>query len=204
MNAKTGFYLLPLAGALLLGSCDKPQAADPATAGAPHAIGPYYDVRGQLDSLVRVLAARHAPVEKKVSLRGSQPETKRVAGVKWADELQIFYQLDINKAALRGAYEVKRVQDNLPAGCTEYTYRRKPGYPNAPVTSLNITCGPGHQLRGLVAKVEQHNALFASKKELLLLCDNNSGPGSINYRVEGKQKLILFDSLRFATEAQSL
>ncbi|MGI4872295.1 MAG: hypothetical protein ACRYFX_14100 [Janthinobacterium lividum] len=207
MNCKPVLYLL--AAALLFSGCDKPTAADPAVPGAAHAAGPYYDVRGQLDSLVRALDARHAGVQKQVSLRGSAPETKQVPQVKWADELQLFYQADINKAALSGAYEVKKVQvgkvqNNLPVGCTEYTYRRKPGYPNASVVLLKIVCGPGHQLRVLYATVEQHNVLFTSKKELLLTCDNDSRLRNIGYTVDGKQKLVFFDPLNFATEAQSL
>ena len=44
----------------------------------------------------------------------------RVPAVKWADELQIFFQADINKAALRGAYAVDSVA--LPEGAAPHLH----------------------------------------------------------------------------------
>ncbi len=105
-------------GALLtLSSCDKgAQAPDPAAPGAARPAGPYFDVRGLLDGQIRQLAARHPGAVKEVSLRGSAPESVRVPQVKWADELQIFYQADINKAALRGAYRLDSAAEAGGAG----------------------------------------------------------------------------------------
>jgi len=92
MSCRTGSFLL--AGALLtLSNCSGGgAAADPAAPGTPRTVGPYFDVRGLLDAQVQQLAARHPGVTKQVSARGSAPETVRVPQVKWADELQIFYQ----------------------------------------------------------------------------------------------------------------
>ena len=98
-----------LPGAALLAGCGD---AGPA---APPARRPlYFDVKGLLTKQVAQLARQHAAVTKQVSLRGGAIETVRVPAVKWADELQIFFQADINKAALRGAYTVDSVL--LPGG----------------------------------------------------------------------------------------
>ena len=114
MSCRTGLFLF-VGASLALGGCgDGPTAPDPAAPGAPRPVGPYFDVRGLLDAQVQQLTARHPGVTKHVALRGGAPETVQVPQVKWADELQIFYQADINKAALRGAYAVDSA--SLPGG----------------------------------------------------------------------------------------
>jgi hypothetical protein len=194
---------LPLyvsAGVLLaLAGCGQGTAGpDAATPGAAHRAGPYFDVRGLLDAQVQQLTASHPSVEKRVTLRGDAPETVRVPQVKWADELQIFYQADINKAALRGAYAVDSA--SLPGGVVRRTYRLQPGHDNAPVLRLAVTSAAG-QPQEIAATLRQDNALFFGKKDLLLRLQN----GQLRqYSVRGVQKLVLFDTLRYATAARTL
>lgn len=195
MGRNTGFYLLILASAAALSSCDKGAAVDPAAPGAAHVAGPYFDVRGLLDAQVRQLAARHPGVEKQVSLRNNPTETVRVPQVKWADELQIFYQADINKAALRGAYAVDSA--HLPGGAMRRTYRLQPGHDNAPVLRLDVTSTAGRPQQ-VQATLRQDNTLFFGQKDLRLTLQN----GQLSqYSVNGVQKLVLFDTLRFRTQA---
>jgi hypothetical protein len=179
-----------IAGVLLAG-CGE---AGPA---APAARRPlYFDVKGLLTQQVAQLAQRHAAVTKHVSLRGSAPETVRVPGVKWADELQIFFQADINKAALRGAYAVDSVV--LPGGLLRRTYTRRPGQPNAPVTRLTVVQqGPVPQ--EIAATIVQNNPLFSAQKQLRFELQN----GQLrHYEVVGTQKLILFDTLHYTAAGQ--
>jgi len=169
---------------------------DPAAPGAAHRAGPYFDVRGLLAAQVRQLTARHPGVEKQVSLRGDVPETVRVPQVKWADELQIFYQADINKAALRGAYAVDSA--SLPGGAVRRTYRLLPGHDNAPVVQLAVTSAAG-QPQEVAATLRQDNTLFFGQKSLRLHLEN----GQLSqYSASGVQKLVLFDSLRYRTAAR--
>lgn len=141
MSCRTSIYLAA-SSLLALAGCGQGTAGpDPAAPGAAHRAGPYFDVRGLLDAQVMALSARHPAVEKQVSLRGGAPETVRVPAVKWADELQIFYQADINKAALRGAYAVDSA--SLPGGAVRRTYRLLPGHDNAPVLRLAVTSAAG-------------------------------------------------------------
>ncbi len=196
MGCRTGFYLVSVAGLALLSGCDQPTTGpDPARPEAPHHAGPYFDVRGLLDAQVRQLAARHAKVEKHVSLRGSAPATTRVPQVKWTDELQIFYQADLNKAALRGAYAVDSTA--LPGGAERHTYRRLPGHANAPVVRLDVLSRAGLPQQ-VSATLRQDNALFFGQKTLQLTLQN----GQLRqYDVRGLQKLVLFDTLRYQTQA---
>jgi hypothetical protein len=197
MSCRLPFYVT--AGALLaLTGCGQGPAADPAAPGAAHRTGPYFDVRGLLDAQVRQLTASHPSVEKRVSLRGSAPETVRVPQVKWADELQIFYQTDINKAALHGAYAVDSA--SLPGGAMRHTYRLLPGHDNAPVLRLDVT-SQASQPQEVNATLRQDNMLFFGQKSLQLRLQN----GLLSqYSTRGVQKLVLFDTLRYNATARVL
>ena len=164
---------------------------------APTARKPlYFDVKGLLTQQIAGLAARRAAVTKRVSLRGNAPETVRVPVLKWADELQIFFQADINKVALRGAYAIDSAR--LPGGELRRTYTRRPGQPNAPVARLTVV-QQGTEAREIEADVEQENALFSARKQLRLTLEN----GQLRrYAVAGTQKLVLFDTLRYAAAGQ--
>ena len=179
------------AGALLLAGCGE---ASPA---APAARRPlYFDVKGLLTQQVEQLARRQAAVTKRVSLRGNAPETVRVPAVKWADELQIFFQADINKAALRGAYAVDSVA--LPGGLLRRTYTRLPGQPNAPVAKLAVV-QQGRVAQEVSATIVQSNPLFSAQKQLRFQLQN----GQLrHYEVVGTQKLVLFDTLHYAAAGQ--
>ena len=164
---------------------------------APAARRPlYFDVKGLLTRQVEQLSRRHAAVVKHVSLRDNAAETVRVPAVKWADELQIFFQADINKAALRGGYAVDSVL--LPGGALRRTYTRHPGQPNAPVASLAVV-QQGEVPQEIDATIVQQNTLFSTRKQLRLQLQN----GELKqYEVLGTQKLVLFDTLHYAAAGQ--
>lgn len=185
------WWLGLVVGAGLLAGCGD---AGPA---APAARRPlYFDVKGLLNKQVAQLAQRHAAVVKRVSLRGNATETVRVPTVKWADELQIFFQADINKAALRGGYAVDSIV--LPGGLLRRTYTRLPGQPNAPVTRLMVV-QQGVVAQEVAATIVQNNALFATRKQLHFQLQN----GQLRqYEVVGTQKLVLFDTLHYAAAGQ--
>ena len=190
-KAGAAYWVGLLIGVGLLAGCGDAGPAAPA-ARRPR----YFDVKGLLNKQVAQLARRHAAVTKRVSLRGNTPETVRVPAVKWADELQIFFQADINKAALRGAYAVDSVV--LPGGQLRRTYTRRPGQPNAPVARL-VVVQQGMVPQEVAATIVQHNALFSTQKQLRFQLQN----GQLRqYEVVGTQKLVLFDTLHYAAAGQ--
>ncbi|OGX82553.1 hypothetical protein [Hymenobacter coccineus] len=177
---------------LLLAGCGGPEAGAPAAAARPL----YFDVKGLLDQQIKQLDQAHTATLKRVSVRGSAPETVHVPAVKWADELQLFFQADINKAALRGAYAVDSAR--LPDGRLRRTYTRLPGHDIAPVGRLSVLSA-GAAPEEITADVDQQNALFSARKHLRL--DLRQGQLT-TYAVQGTQKLVLFDTLRYAAAGQ--
>lgn len=187
---------LLLSGALLA-ACGGPAGTTPASSAttAPARRPLYFDVKGLLTAQVQQLTARRAAVTKQVSLRGGAPETAAVPAVKWADELQLFFQADINKAALRGAYTVDSAA--YPGGGSQRRYTRRPGYDNAPVESLLVR-SEGGQPTQIQASITQENALFSAHKQLQM---HLTAGRLTEYGVTGTQKLVLFDTLHYATKA---
>jgi hypothetical protein len=154
----------------------------------------YFDVKGFLDSQVVFLNRRQPIVEKQVRLRDGKVETTCVAKTDWSKELQIFYQMDINKPALRGAYDVKNV--NQPAATADL-YQRKAGV-KAAVRELLVASAINYPAT-INATVIQDNSLFYSEKKLSLRAD---AQGIKSYSVEGVQKLVMFDTVRYSVRTR--
>lgn len=151
----------------------------------------YFDVNGFLGQEATRLNQQRPAVEKQVKLRNGVLETTRVPQVDWTKELQIFQQADINKPALRGIYTIDSL--TTPEGLTKRVYRRQLGQ-EYPVEQLAVLT-EGNQLRTLTATLAQDNPLVYSQKKLELQCQDGH---LTSYRVDGIQKLILFDSVRYS------
>lgn len=188
--AKQACVLLALPVALT--NCGDTPAEAPTLARRPL----YFDVKGLLDQQVKALTAQATGTTKRVNLRGGATETVRVAVVRWPDELQIFYQADINKAALRGAYTVDST--TLPNGKVQRTYLRRTGQVNAPVSRLAVLTADG-RAEEIAADIRQENALFSADKHLELTL---SAGQLRRYSVRGTQKLVFFDTLRYGAEGR--
>lgn len=157
----------------------------------------YFNLLGFLEQQATRLNQRKPAVEKQVVLRDGHQETTRVAQTNWAKELQIFQQADINKPALRGLYQTDSA--TTPGGLVQRRYRRLPGTEH-PVEQLTVL-SQGGVVQSVTATVAQDNPLVYSAKTMTLRCQN----GQISsYQVSGVQKLVLFDSVRYAVWARVL
>ena len=184
-------WLLPVA--LLLAACGSEDASvRPAANRKPN----YFDVKGLLDKQIAELNRRQPVVEKQVRLRDGKVETTRVTKTDWSKELQVFYQADINKPALRGAYaETVSAASGKPDGVKSYKLIATDA--KAPVVSLVVDAGsnaPGGN-QEIAAIVRQDNALFYSEKRLRLSTYNGVLKA---YEVQGVQKLVMFDTVRYS------
>lgn len=183
-----------LAGLLALAACGPTETATVRSNPANRKPA-YFNLLGFLAQQSALLNQRQPAVEKQVLLRDGNQETTRVPKVDWAKELQIFQQADINKPALRGLYAVDSAA--LGTGLTRRTYRRLPGTKH-PVEQLAVV-SQGPAVQTITARVAQDNPLVYSAKTLEISCRNGQ---VVSYRVTGVQKLVLFDSVRYAVRAQ--
>lgn len=158
----------------------------------------YFDVKGYLDAQVTRLNQQQPTVEKQVQLRDGRTETTRVTKTDWAKELQIFYQADINKPALRGLYAAD-VPPKVQDGIVRDTYALQPGN-DAPVKRLTVeSARQAGATEQLTATVQQDNPLFYSEKKLRLTVRNGQ---LTEYEVRGVQKLAFFDSVRYSVRTR--
>lgn len=155
----------------------------------------YFNLLALLNEQSTQLNRRQPTVEKQVLLRDGKQETTRVPKTDWEKELQIFQQADINKPALRGLYAVDSAM--LPSGLRQRTYRRRPGTDH-PVEQLTVV-SQGNVVQTVIANVAQDNPLVYSAKTLEMRLQQGQ---LVTYRVTGVQKLILFDSVRYAVQAK--
>lgn len=155
----------------------------------------YFDAPALLDAQIKQLEQQRPALEKQAQLRDGKAETVQIAQPNWADELQLFYQADINKPALRGAYQVQTTDS---AGLTRRTFRRLPDVDH-PVTELTVVQA-GKLVRELRATVDQDNPLFFSGKRLHLRFGPDGALSS--YEVLGRQKLVGFDTTRYVARGQ--
>ena len=184
---------------LALAACSGPQepAAAPSNPRPLRRPG-YFEVLGFLEEQAGLLNRQRPAVQKQVSLFNGQQETTRLTPQDWAKELQIFQQADINKPALRGQYAVDSTV--TAGGLVRRTYRRQPTTDH-PVQTLTVLL-QGQAVQELTATLQQDNPLVYSAKQLTLRCQPAGRLHS--YSVRGVQKLVLFDSVRYAVGTQVL
>ncbi|MBG8555256.1 hypothetical protein [Hymenobacter guriensis] len=162
--------------------------------GQPAPRSRYFALNAFLEDQAKQLNQRQPGVTKQVRLRTGGQETTLVRQLDWNKELQIFQQADITKPALRGAYTVDSTVEN---GLLRRRYQRRPGIEH-PVRQLTVlTSGP--QVVAVEAVITQDNPLVYSSKTVELRCQNGQ---VASYRVNGVQKLVLFDSVRYAVSSR--
>ncbi|QIX61668.1 hypothetical protein HER32_10950 [Hymenobacter sp. BT18] len=164
------------------------------TPGQPAPRSRYFALNSFLEEQAKQLNQRQPGVTKQVRLRTGGQETTQVKQLDWSKELQIFQQADITKPALRGAYTVDSTVEN---GILRRRYQRRPGIEH-PVRQLTVLSS-GQQVVAVEAVITQDNPLVYSNKTIELRCQNGQ---VASYRVNGVQKLVLFDSVRYAVSSR--
>ncbi|PKV67289.1 hypothetical protein [Pontibacter ramchanderi] len=179
--------------ALLCGftACERP--TPPLAAGKE----PAYDLTAYLQEQTARLQQEQPPVLKSVITKGQPTETIQLEELDWEKELAIFQEVDLSRPALRDFYSDER--HTLPNGSTMSVFTKNVEAA-APVERLQLTVSPAKKLEQLEAVVLEENLLFYSKRNIRLMAEPGTGNLS-SYRVEGVQKLIFGDSLRYRVDA---
>jgi hypothetical protein len=178
-------------GLLIAGSCQQPEKAVPNTLG-----NRYFDVPGFIRSQVALLQAQKPVAIKRVQESEASTETKTIQNPNWNKELATFAELDLNRPAFRNAYNITRQTDS--AGLVSEIYRKKAGN-EGDIQLLVVTFDSQKQVKAIRAVRESNNILISTHQEMQLLCTTASGTTRISsFGISGRQKPIVFDTLRYA------
>ncbi len=186
-------FIIPLIGIL---SCTNPVKRE--TDGLK-----YYDLNGLIDEQLVWLSEYNPKIRKTAILNGiPESSSMRLDSTQWARELKIFRDVDLNKSRLSQEYRVvedlSEPNSNLKIRLYEAINKEM-----MEVEYLKIFyVEEEDDLRKLEASVREKNLLFSSKKMLYMTFEDD-GDGSIkinHFKIEGQQKMILMDTVKFSLE----
>jgi hypothetical protein len=172
-------------------ACERP--APPTSAEAEAS----YNLTAYLQQQKQRLQAEQPMVLKSVTTEGTSTETIETDKVDWSDELSVFEETDINRPSLQEYYT--RQEQVLDDGSIVIEYNKVEDAEPL-VHYLRLKLSPDRKLRQMNALIQDQNMLFYSRRKVQLSADPASGNIS-GYRVEGIQKLVLSDSLRYRIDA---
>lgn len=166
---------------------------------------PYFDFDSLINAQSKALIKAQATLSKSVSLNGKRDlSTVKADSVLLTHELEVFRQLDvINKPLYRNAYQIADRDRDPKSNLLMRTYRALHPSP-VPAVTFYYFQDLGH-LKKIESVYREVNTLYNTERSLYLEFDDISGtPLLTHYKVTGKQKMILSDSVLFAIEGSFL
>ena len=162
-------------------------------------ITPYYNVDSLIRSQVALLDSKRPSLEKRAWLK-DEPDTITFSpdSAEWGRELEIFLQIDLNKPVLRDAYTVSN--ETGPEGEKIVAYIAKEAE-DVQVDTLALYF-QGDRLRKIVGSYRENSVLFDTfRKVVLQFEDFEDGVRVRAYQIDGAQKMILQDTVRYRIDA---
>jgi hypothetical protein len=178
---------LAIASVIFLSSCSEQKAVSTKT---------FYNIDSLVNSQVQSLG-NHELV-KTVEINGKQEQTRFVPdSLQWTNELDIFMQIDqVNKASFRDAYIVSDSRDtNSNLTLREIKAQRETPVPLMRLYYLNTPS----DLWRVEATLQEENALYVNERKMVLEFE---GQKLHRYSIEGVQKMVMDDSVKFAIRGQ--
>ncbi|HZY79142.1 MAG TPA: hypothetical protein VFE50_06455 [Cyclobacteriaceae bacterium] len=168
-------------------------------AGAPSAQKKsFYNVDSLISFQVNNLKGKYE-LNKLVEIDGKKEETRFVPdSLQWAGELQIFRQIDqINKGAFRDAYVVNDSRD-VNSNLTVREIRAQ-GETDVPVSVVKFFyLRDISDLRKIEATLLEENTLYVNTRRLTIQFEPANSIHLVQrFRIEGLQKMVMNDSVRF-------
>lgn len=159
----------------------------------------YYDIDSLIDQQLVYLEDAGASLSKTASIDSINDKTIfKPDSASWAKELQVFRHLDIiNKPIYADAY---KVTDGIKDGNSNLTVRSFVANKEIPVISLKLYYQDSpKKLRKLEGVLSEQNSLYyTARKVTIELEDINKQMVIARYDVNGVQKMILRDSVKFS------
>jgi hypothetical protein len=175
---------------LLLAACEQPVPRSNSAEG-------FYDVSAYLKKQKEYLQKQQPVLTKTVQTAGQPAETIKVTQTDWENELAIFEEADLKKPSLRDYY-IRKEQVLSNGGISIKYYKMEDA--EAPIEYLYLQLTPDRTLQHLETAFLEKNPLFYSRRKASLSVDSVTGR-ILSYNIEGIQKMILGDSLRYTIKA---
>ncbi len=174
-------------------------ACSPAVKEKP--ISTYYDVDGLINEQVNKLRKQDANLAKKISIDGKlEKDTISFDSLGWTNELGVFKLADINKPTLKDLYEAS---EKSVDGQKVWSYRAEKQ--SLGIEFLHVYFGSDSTLKKLEARYNEENALYSSERNMEMAFENVNGESMLtNYKIYGKQKMIMKDEVEFQIESEIL
>jgi len=162
---------------------------------------PYFDFDSLVSTQVHRFALTKINLIKKTFLNGKRDSTILTPDTtQWKHELDAFQQLDvINKPLFKGNYVLRNQEDdhsNLMV--RSYSTKMK-----SPVPKVKFFYQDGSKLKRIESVFNESNVLYSTSRKLTVEFEEQHGEPMISrYRVQGFQKMILSDSVKFSIEGK--
>jgi hypothetical protein len=159
----------------------------------------YFDFDSLINGQVAGLLKAQSTISKKSMINGKKDDSSFVPdSLKLANELDVFRQLDlINKPLYRNAYEIKDGEKDTKSNLLIRSYTAKSPSP-VPFVKFYYRSFP-RELKKIESVFHEENALYDTRRNLLLEFDDSSGSLLLNsYQLSGTQKMILNDTVNFS------
>jgi len=165
---------------------------------------PYFNFDSLVNNQVQQIASAKARVIKKTFLNGKNDSTILLPDTThWKHELDAFQQLDvINKPLFKGNYQaINQEDDHSNLLVRSFTTKMK-----SPVPEVKFFYQDGYmKLKRIESVFNESNVLYSTSRKLTLEFEEQQGMAMISkYRVQGFQKMILSDSVKFSIEGKLL
>ncbi len=161
----------------------------------------YTDLDSLVNAQITALKEEQQTLKKRAWLNQLASDTAyRPDSLAWTNELSIFRQLDaINKPTFRGAYVRETGTDSKSNLAVLSLTSNKPS--TVPYIRFYYLNKPAN-LKRVEARFEESNALFSTYRQMEMQFEEINGQTLLkSFRVEGAQKMMLSDSVRFGIEA---
>lgn len=188
---KNSFLLVII---VLVSACEMGKKSEPIRTGT------YFDLVELLDEQVAIIDQQKPKLIKELTVDG-QTETVTTtldSASMWKEELQLFYQADINKLGLEDAY----ITEQLSAGTDRYK-KIDSAKTNAPTIRTIEYNYYKNVLENIRIVVREKNTVYEFDKELLLEFKQINGKSLLSsFAIKGNQKMVLKSPLTYSLNAK--
>jgi hypothetical protein len=165
----------------------------------------FYDMDSLINAQVYVLSHHHSKLNKRATV-GDRTTSVSLApdSAGWAYELEVFRQLQIaGRPTYRDRYRIEESSDPKSNLRIQSFVVEEKWLEDTPVPYVRIYyLDDPADVRRIVCAYKENNALYRSERTLTMRFEGGTAQPLSHYNVEGFQKLLIGDSIRFSIEGE--